>query len=165
MGEPWRQRKYSISERVVTPGGLSYNFLYLSIWIFTVNCYQACRWQVHPYPVQISNIPQSSGSNDPRYSVRIWHPFSIATFGRSLFSGGRYFGVAKMCIVYGPYEVSIIMISRQLENIHTFYLEKRISCYCFLNKCSKELFDDGVDIHRQNNNNNNKQQILLKIGK
>ena len=54
-----------------------------------------------------------------------------------------------MCIVYGPYEVSIIMISRQLENIHTFYLEKRISCYGFLNKCSKELFDDGVDIHRQ----------------
>ena len=54
-----------------------------------------------------------------------------------------------MCIVYGPYEVSIIMISRQLENIHTFYLEKRISCYCFLNKCSKELFDDGVDIHRR----------------
>ena len=54
-----------------------------------------------------------------------------------------------MCIVHGPYEVSIITISRQLENIHTFYLEKRISCYCFLNKCSKELFDYGVDIHRQ----------------
>ena len=54
-----------------------------------------------------------------------------------------------MCIVHGPYEVSIIMISRQSENIHTFYLEKRISCYCFLNKCSKELFDYGVGIHRQ----------------
>ena len=33
-------------------------------------------------------------------------------------------------------------------SIHTFYLEKLISCYCFLNKSSKELFDYVVGIHR-----------------
>ena len=35
------------------------------------------------------------------------------------------------------------------ENIHTFYLEKLISSYCFLNKYLKELFDYGVGIHRR----------------
>ena len=35
------------------------------------------------------------------------------------------------------------------ENIHTFYLEKLISCYYFLNKYLKELFDYDVGIHRR----------------
>ena len=29
----------------------------------------------------------------------------------------------------------------------TLYLEKLLSCYCFLNKYSKELFDYGVGFH------------------
>ena len=35
------------------------------------------------------------------------------------------------------------------ETTHTFYWEKLISSYCFLNKYSKELFDYGVGIHRR----------------
>ena len=30
------------------------------------------------------------------------------------------------------------------ENSHTFYLEKLISSHCFLNKYSKDFFDNGV---------------------
>jgi len=43
------------------------------------------------------------------------------------------------------YEVMIY----NCENIHTFSLEKLISSRCFLNKYSKDLFDNGVDIHRR----------------
>ena len=47
-------------------------------------------------------------------------------------NGGLYFRVRYYC-----------------ENGHTFYLEKLISSHCFLNKYSKDFFDNGVGIHRR----------------
>ena len=44
------------------------------------------------------------------------------------------------------YNNNIVTIVR--TSIHTFYLEKLISCHCFLNKSSKELFDYVVGIHK-----------------
>ena len=35
----WLLFAISISARVVTPGGLIYKFLFVSIWVFTSNCY------------------------------------------------------------------------------------------------------------------------------
>ena len=36
-----------------------------------------------------------------------------------------------------------------LMKTSALHLEKRISCYCFLNKYSKEVFDYGAGIHAQ----------------
>ena len=63
----------------------------------------------------------------------------------------------------GPYEVTMIMSRLNCENIHTYYLEKLISSYCFLNKHSKELFDCGVGIHPRKEDFMKKKKKKKKI--
>lgn len=56
----------------------------------------------------------------------------IATFGRSLPS------VAETCTVQGPFKITVT-ISRQMWKIHTFYLQKLLSYYCFEYNSTKRI--------------------------
>ena len=54
------------------------------------------------------------------------------------------------------HRITLLLTGYDYSNIATilkistlFYLEKRISCYCFLNKCAKVLFDYGVGVQRR----------------
>ena len=94
---------------------------------------------------------------------------TLVTFGfssllLSLLSEGRYFqevaAFAKTCIVHGP----IIILPQLCKHPHLLFGENYfMTCYCFLKRYSKELFDFGVGIHRRNEHFLEKKDVMYLL--